>query len=1317
MKAGHVFSERFVLEALAGRGGMGEVWRAKDLESGATVAFKILMHRSEDSISRFLREAELLAKLSHPVIVRHLAHGKTPDDRYYLVMEWLEGEDLSKRLARGALSPRESVALVRQVAEALTLVHQRGIIHRDIKPHNIFLCAENAVPRLLDFGIAGELAHPITQSGVMMGTPGYMAPEQAERGARALNASADIFSLGCVFFECLTGQPAFMGRNFVAVLAKILLAEAPRVRSVRADISGALDALVARMLSQKPEKRPRDGEALCRMLDALDLEQVEQPSGRYSTALTDLEQRIVSVVLFRYGTGAASEEALQVLVQAHQGQLHLLSDGSAVVLLSGTGVATDQAVSAARLALGIRALLRQTPLALAMGRGELRALPVGEVIDRAARLLSLSLVGSFSPDEVAPIRVDEQAAGLLDLRFDIRGDARELLLVSERKTVETTRTLLGKPTTCVGRERELRNLEEALDDCVNEPLAQAVLVTAPAGVGKSRLRHEFLQKLNARQDLHVTIIEGQGDSTRAGAPFGILGQAIRRTANVFDGEPEPVRQQKLRARILRHLGKTSTKEQQRIVEFLGEMVGVHFPDVESPSLRSARQDPRLMGDQIHWAFQDWLRAECEAQPVMLILEDLHWGDSPTVKIIDAALDVLKERHIFVLALGRPEVFELFPKLWSGRGLLTIPLQGLPKKGAEKLVRQVLGGSVSEEVIARLVTQAEGNAFFLEELCRAVAEGRTELPETVLATIEARLLSLSPEVRRILRAASVFGETFWPGGLQTLLGEESSPGAKLAALCEMELIQRRPVSRYPAADEYAFRHALAREAAYGMLTASDKCLGHRLAGEWLSGVGEKEGITLAEHFEKGACTEKAVHWYTCAAQQALDSFDLDQSISRSDKGLSLVASLTETQNLPSGERVTINATPNNKTKTPMLGGDAPNKLNDEVAALWLVKSVTYEALAQYAEEMRCAEEVIKVSKPGTASWFKAFHYTIGASGILGDYEKLLSWVEVLVSHETKSPEAQIAWARAAGWLVMMGRYEQATLPFSKLQKPGEGVQPQEPSVEAEIHAAYSSLALAQGDLGANLWHNQESIVAWEKAGNPRTAGFQRANVGYSYLILGAYKEAEMIIRQALSEVERSRWYLAIPAMKQNLGLVLSRTGELGEAQALLAETVEDFQKQKDPRMEIASRTYLAEVFLSLGELPRAAKEAQAAAEVLLSSPFRAQALAVLAKVNLALAQRQEALSSAKEAREMLALFGTLEEGEVLIRLVYAEALLNSGDTKAAHAAMIEAREKLLLQANKISDLKWRQSFLSQVPENVRTLDLAQEWLGQASTLIQ
>jgi serine/threonine protein kinase len=253
-----VIADRFEIVALAGQGGMGAVYRANDLETAAQVALKVLVRNSaEDATARFLREARVLSELRHPHIVRYFAHGEVSEGEPYLAMEWLDGEDLASRKKRGALALGEAAALVAALASALDAAHSRGVIHRDVKPHNVFLVAgDPEQAKLLDFGLArwNEDRQKLTRTGVFIGSPAYMSPEQG-RGD-PFDHRTDIYSLGVTWFECLAGRLPFEAIGVAKMLGKLLFQEPPRVASLRGEVPPEIDELIARMLAKDPAARP-----------------------------------------------------------------------------------------------------------------------------------------------------------------------------------------------------------------------------------------------------------------------------------------------------------------------------------------------------------------------------------------------------------------------------------------------------------------------------------------------------------------------------------------------------------------------------------------------------------------------------------------------------------------------------------------------------------------------------------------------------------------------------------------------------------------------------------------------------------------------------------------------------------------------------------------------------------------------------------------------------------------------------------------------------------------------------------------------------
>ena len=235
-----IISSKYKILRLLGAGGMGSVYLARDLTLNREVAIKfVALNKTSDATARrrLLREAQTAAGLDHPFICSVHEVGTASDGRPYIVMQFVEGETLAEQLRRGPLDPRVALALAADIADALRAAHAQGIVHRDLKPHNIIMTPSGR-PKLLDFGIA-QILHPhlpapgdeeeththtdLTGPGHVIGTPGYMSPEQLQQGA--VDGRSDLFSLGAVLYQCLTGRSAFEGRSPIEVGGQVLLSE------------------------------------------------------------------------------------------------------------------------------------------------------------------------------------------------------------------------------------------------------------------------------------------------------------------------------------------------------------------------------------------------------------------------------------------------------------------------------------------------------------------------------------------------------------------------------------------------------------------------------------------------------------------------------------------------------------------------------------------------------------------------------------------------------------------------------------------------------------------------------------------------------------------------------------------------------------------------------------------------------------------------------------------------------------------------------------------------------------------------------------
>ncbi|WP_437283664.1 AAA family ATPase [Sorangium sp. So ce375] len=1290
MRVSDVVEDRFEIEQLAGSGGMGDVYRARDRRSGETVALKVLHRASAGDLRRLSREAEALVALRLPGVVRYVAHGTTGAGQPCLAMEWLEGVTLDQRLARGPLSIAESVTLAARVATTLGAVHQRGIVHRDLKPSNLML-VDGAVERatLLDFGIARDigLTRSLTAPGAILGTPGYIAPEQA-CGEPPVDARADVFALGCILFECLAGRPAFVGDNALSLLVKVVLEEPPRLGELRDGIPEPLERLVARMLSKPAERRPRDGAAVAEELLALACGRLAAcwetspappaPSAEITTA----ERRVMCVILAESrgaetdatlsdAEGEAQAVALREIALRHGGRLELLQSKWLLIALSGAEAPTDLAARAAHCALAVRAALGGAPVSVVTGLAEVAGrLPVGALIDRVVQLLP--------PHAGAPgagIRVDSATAGLLTSRFETLQGPDGCWLRGPKEEPDAVPRLLGKPTPCVGRERELSQLSTEWRHCVDEPTASAVVVTGAAGVGKSRLAWEFLRSVKEQGD-GAEIWIGRADPMAAGSAFGLVAQALRRAMGLLDGEALEVRRRKVLARV-RQLDGLRAKGP-HVAAFLGELVGAPFPDEGDVQLQAARQSPVLMGDRIREAFEDFVKAECQRRPVLLVIEDLHWGDLPTVRLIDAALQHARDLPLLVLALARPEVDELFPELWGQRIGLQLRLSPLPRRASERLVREVLGDGVSGAQVDELLARAEGNAFVLEEQIRAVAEGRGEgMPETALAMVQARLEALGVEERRVLRAASVFGETSWKGAVAALVGG-AQVEQPLAELSRRELLVRRPEARIAGEVEYQFRHALVREAAYGMLTERDRRVGHGLAGDWLERTGGADAMVLGEHFEIGGAPARAAEAYLRAAEGALRGGDLDAAIARADRGIGCGAA-----------------------------GDTAGRLRG-------VQAEAHVWRGDLALSVERGSEALRLVERGSTAWFSAIISMAWAASKLGRMEEVARWLTEAV--DVAAPDdAQSAKLRClsvgAGALSLGGRYAEGAALLDVVDRAiADGAAPDLEAI-AHLHEARSMHGVCTGDLGAGATSLEAALLAFEQAGDHRNASSVRGGLGSVYIELGDFETAESMLWTAVKAADRMRLDDMKFAAQANLAHALGCRGRLAEGRALAEEAVTSSQGAGRVRTELFARCYLAKIAFAMDDHEAAEREARAAIALFEHAPtLGVQAFSILARVLLALGRTDEAVRAAAEASARLSEFGTLEEGEALVRLTYAEALAASGRRAEAEVAIASAKAALLARAEKLSDPTWRERFLRDVPDNARALDLARDWLG-------
>jgi eukaryotic-like serine/threonine-protein kinase len=1296
---------RFEIEREAASGGAGTVYRARDPDSGRPVAVKVIRGVHPADLERFSREARTLAQIRHPGVVRSIEHGTTDAGDPYLVMEWLDGEDLRDRLARTGLTIAESVTLARRVAEALAAVHERGLIHRDIKPGNLFLPAGVVSDvKIIDFGLArGDGSLGPTQTGVVVGTPSYMAPEQA-RGQRDIDARADLYALGCVLFKCLTGRVPFPGKDLMAVLAKVLLDDAPRVGESCPRVPVLLEDLVARLLAKDPAARPRSAVAVAEALAAVapfvaasaagDDDPKPGPISQPPSGLMLGERRIVAMLLVGPGddertvqTGdelsRASGDAVLRVVQEHGGQLDRLMDGTRVVAFTNPSVATDQASRAARCALAIRASLPGAPMVLATSRSEMsERLPVGDAVDRAAQMRGRRVRSRAGGP--AAIAIDEVTAALLDRRFEVTSTDEGPELHGYRELPAGARTVLGRETPFIGREWELASIEDLFQGSVDEPLAQAVLVTCPPGMGKTRLGQEVVRALQRRHP-GLALWSGRGDPLRAASSLKLLGQVVRSALGVDEGAAPDEQQRQIQRRAALHI---PSRAAARAACFLGEIASVPFDGEGHPELRAARGDPRLMGEQMRAAWEELLEAECGAHPVLVLIEDLQWADAPTVRFLDDALRHRSRLPWMVLALARPEVHDVYLDLWKGRNLQEIRIKPLARRASERLLHEVLGDGVGAETLTRLAARADGNPFYLEELSRAVAErghaAEEALPETVLAMVQSRLATLAPGARRALRAASVLGEVFWPAGVAALLGAGSGPAPEdgwIEQLLREEVLVRCRDRRFAGEEALGFRHALLREGAYAMLTERDRVIGHRLAGEWLEQNGEADPMLLARHFELGEEPAKAGGYHVRAARQALRSADFTAARAHLERALA--------------------------------GGIAGDLRNECLGLLCQTHTWRgeWEASATYAAE------VTRLAAPGSEPWVMGLLAMQTAAFNLGKLQKFMEALRLLMGVDPP-PEVAGAVLRSLGVGVALAcfaaRFEVVPGILARIAALSASSAARDPVALGWMHMAEGCWkAWGIGDVWAGLRQMEAARHCFDTANDDRHVQLSQVLAARMEWNLGMFDEAELELRGPLTGddhviTQQRVFYRA---------LVQIDRGALGEAGELAARRIELARQSPqgvDVIREAEGRWLHGEIALRSGDLAGAEREIEAALGPLSTSPlFWRLAAAALVEVRCRQGRAAEAVALAREILVTVEAQGGAGQRAGRLQLAYAESLYASGDAEAGDAVLARARRDLLERAGWIDDPEVRRRFLTGIPEHACTLALASQKLGPPS----
>ncbi len=1271
---------RFELGPQVGSGGTAEVFRATDHSTGRTVALKRLHANLRDPVgrARFAREARMLAELDHPHVVRYVAHGLDDQGRLCLVTEWLEGETVEALVERGHVGDWSTLRIVQEAAAGLAALHEAGVVHRDVKPANLFLAATpgGASVKIIDLGIAiGATDLALTAQDTVVGSPVYVAPELL-RGEEP-TAAADVYGLAMVFFELLTDTRPFRGTDTISLLRAVARDPPPRLRSLRPDLPPALDRLIARSLDKLPAGRPARVQELADEAAGIMEVVMTRPDGVPATTLLGRTEQRVRVLLFARAESAGRHglEKLSASLDVEGARVERDGDRGLVGTFGDLKLRGGEASRAARAAFAAAdASLRVAVVSGPTTRGV--SAVEGPCVARAGEMLDHAPAGA--------VMVDEPTAVLLAGEYTLE-PARHGLRAqpAERKRPWVAPGGEGSEVADPpGRQREVELVTGLLHDAWMQRTPRVVVLWGDAGIGKSRVgaavRAQLAGKLRSSEGggAGLGVLTLRGDAMQATVPLGAVRRAVRAQCGIQDGEDLERQREKIVRAVSVIPGAPSA-------EFLGELAQVPFPAASSPALRAARSDPDQMRARLRSVATELFRAMSNRVPQLCVLEDLHWLDEATLELFAHLLDALWDHPFAVFALGRPDASTLAraERLWGSLGRTDLRLGPLSPAVCEGVAEEALPRPADAALRAALVARADGNPMFLEELLLAARSGTLaaseggsapELPVVARAAAQLRLDGLNTEARRVARAASVFGLTFWRKGLDALLG--ATPTAvvdrALRDLVDHGFVLPRPSSRVATTTEFVFRHALARDAAYAAIVEHDRLELHAYAARWLASADAASSATLAQHYDLAGQRDDALRQWFRAAREAL--FDQAHATARDYAALALARSPDPTERR---ELLCVRA------EASFALGDAGNALDDARAA---------EAVPSASPSER-----LRVALCVAQAWLLAGRPEAGVAALhaaRGGVDR------------DRVPEG--LWVRSAYRLaqlqVFRGRASEA---LALLRSVAD-----DPRVSREgLHASQgladavsAQAALALGDLPAALRACREASARASADGNLGRRLHVAVAESVVLLRLGHTDVAERRLDATREEARRAGIVHAEALAMVYRIEALARSNRRAEAAHTARLAAELAERHALARVATTARMQAAWVVATdpnAADLGSALAWCDAAlSAVRHDAPLRCFALAVQATLLRRGEQVDEALFSAEAAMELRSKGVALEMGDAFVDLALAQCRLAAGRTEEADQALIEGWARVRSVARRLDGEAAKRRFFDEVWEH-------------------
>jgi tetratricopeptide (TPR) repeat protein len=814
---GPVVAGRYHVRKRLGRGATKEVYLAYDerLDREVALAMVVGAGSSATARARVAREAQVTGRLGdHPHVITVYDTGEH-DGLPYLVLRAMTGGSLADLLGRERPSVGYAIRLGAEIASALAHAHAHAVVHRDVKPDNVWLDADGRAA-LGDFGIAHQLgSERLTAEGVVVGTVLYLSPEQI-RG-EDIGAASDLYALGVTLYELVAGRPPFTAKDPASVLTQHLAAAPVPPSQHEPTLAPALERLILELLAKQPAQRPASAAevaaTLADMATPIARGRTLAPGGGSAPAPPRRPdaRRLVSVLAAR--ADVDDPEALHdvldrsaAAIERHGGTVERYL-GDALVGFFGLAEShDDDALRAARAAVELRAAMAELRLGIESGEvflgGGARGATIatGAAITAAARLAEDAASGE--------ILLGEQVRGALRATATIDAASARLVELLEQPA------LVRQPATpFVGRAKELDELHAAFARAREARACHLVTVAGPPGIGKSRLAGEFLAAVGDG----ATVLAGRCQAYGQGTTYRALSDIVRG----LGGEPR-----------------------QRLAELLGD---------DEQALRGvlgacALSDEPARAEETPWAVRRLLARIADDGPLVVAVEDIHWAEPALLDLLDHVVALSSGSPILLVCLTRPELLESRPAWAAPQPNRSVIVLGAL---ADAQARELAEGLGAKEHAARIAQRADGNPLFVEQLV-AVDAGTDEgeLPASLQAVLAARIDQLETGERMLLQRAAVEGRTFHAGMLVAVLPahERRDIGRSLVALAHKGFIGADQPD-LAGDDAFRFTHVLIREAAYAGIPKRLRAQLHAGIADWLQARPAAADEIVGYHLEQ------------------------------------------------------------------------------------------------------------------------------------------------------------------------------------------------------------------------------------------------------------------------------------------------------------------------------------------------------------------------------------------------------------------------------------------------------------------------------------